>query len=1092
MKKIIFFYSSDPVELMSKITYLWLLFSCLLVGVLFSEGDRQDTAGAMNFTKSGERYFKEGNYDSSLIYFRKAGILWIALGDTQKFLESQVGISNNLLRKGEYGKTTEVLSKAVEIGKRCSSVTELGTMYSLLGYCYYSLEKMVDAEHFAVQGADLNVKTFGEINAKVASSYYTLGLVYRTIGDYDKAIQCLKRTEKVQIELFGDQYYFLSNIYTLIGASHDGRNEFDDAIRYFQKALAIFNKANRSQSADAGLCYVQMMSSHNNKGDYRTAIEYGKKAEEIYSSPSHQDDINGASMYGKLGEIYTTLGDYEKAKEYLLRSLMLFTSKYPHKKSGIGALHQLLGDLYKRTGDIKNAVEYSEKGLLLHEQAYGKDHPQVGFMCEQLAGVYLEAERFDDAIRYYNKAIIARSRITDSHSRNDIALLYSSIGTVCLRQQKYDSAMANMQRALAIESSSVEKNIPQRSLIQQRFGDLYFQRKQYDSALYHYHSASLSLTQAIGNEDVYLVPPHDKNIYKKELLEVIQRKARTFEMLYHRSKNNKDLRSALSHYREAMNVLDGARREYSSDASKFYLSGVSSSVYRNGCRIALKLYEKTNDVQYTEEAFLIADRSKGNILLEKLFDGEAKKFAGIPDSLLNVERELLNSITQYESQLSRIGDNTSANDDVLRSVIQAKHFTARQQLHDLIDLLEVRYPKYFELKYSRYSLSLKEIQDHLEPNTTLIEYLIDDNVIYAFSVSRSSFNVRTLKNSEQIGSLARRFSSSLKTYNPESFCETGYALYAALILPLGLEKNFSSSATLKVIPDGFLHYIPFEALPVKKYSGGSIDFSRVDYIVSRYDVSYSYSAAFDLRMRGQVELTGQGISSFAGFAPVFKDSTKNGDFFANRSSVEESGISDVRSITLDGKTFNELKYSENEVVSIGNMFAGNASPVKNFLHTSATEKNFKEFAPEYDVIHIATHGFFNENNPKLSAVLFSQPKEISDDEDGILYVDETFNLNLKAQLVVLSSCESGVGKLVEGEGMIALSRGLFYAGAKNIIYSLWKVSDKQTYLLMDEFYRNVVAGRSYSSALRSAKLSLISSKESAFPSKWSGFVLIGK
>ena len=134
----------------------------------------------------------------------------------------------------------------------------------------------------------------------------------------------------------------------------------------------------------------------------------------------------------------------------------------------------------------------------------------------------------------------------------------------------------------------------------------------------------------------------------------------------------------------------------------------------------------------------------------------------------------------------------------------------------------------------------------------------------------------------------------------------------------------------------------------------------------------------------------------------------------------------------------------------------------------------------------------NEKNPKLSAILFSQPHERSASDDGILYLNETYALDLKANLVVLSSCESGLGTLVQGEGMMALTRGLFYAGAKNIVFSLWKVSDKQTYLLMDEFYRQMLSGKSYASSLRQAKLKMIASKESSFPSKWSGFVLIGK
>ncbi|MFA6541641.1 MAG: CHAT domain-containing protein, partial [Bacteroidota bacterium] len=295
-----------------------------------------------------------------------------------------------------------------------------------------------------------------------------------------------------------------------------------------------------------------------------------------------------------------------------------------------------------------------------------------------------------------------------------------------------------------------------------------------------------------------------------------------------------------------------------------------------------------------------------------------------------------------------------------------------------------------------------------------------------------------------------------------------------------------------IIPDGELFYLPFEALPTKRYSSATLpDFTAIDYLIRQNEISYSYSAEFYFKM-SENSPADNSTSSFIGFAPVFRDSTHNGDLLANRSYVEESGLSDVRSITLDGKKFNELKYSEEEIGAITHTFQQHALPAREYLHTAATETNFKELSKSYDIVHVATHGFINEKNPKFSAILFSQPLSATADDDGILYVDETFNLDLKAKLVVLSSCESGIGKLVQGEGMIALTRGLFYAGAKNIMFSLWKVSDKQTYLLMDEFYKQMLNGKSYSASLREAKLRLISSKESAFPSKWSGFVLVGE
>ncbi|MDD8019429.1 MAG: CHAT domain-containing protein, partial [Bacteroidota bacterium] len=767
----------------------------------------------------------------------------------------------------------------------------------------------------------------------------------------------------------------------------------------------------------------------------------------------------------------------------LEHSLQIFSSRYPEKKSVIGSLYHLLGNVYKQTGDLTKALAYSQQGILLLEQSLGEQYPELGFMYELLGGIYLEQKNYSDALKFYRKAITSREQIS-TISRNDIASLYSSIGEVFIEQRMADSATTYLQKADVLQLQSVEINIPQRALLAKRFGDLCTLEKKYSKALPWYHNAVCMLSNAEEN-NVTVLPNTQNSLYKNDLVDVVTLKAQTFERIYQKSKKIDDLRAALAHYLRAADLVDDVRKQYSADGSKFHLAEKSKLIYGNACRTALALYAATKDERYNEQAFLIADRSKANILLEKLFDGEAKHFANIPDSLLQKEKDLLKDIASSETQLYKLNENSS---DAARR-LQAQLFTLKIQHQQLVELFERQYPKYYELKYARYSLSLKDIQHRLEPNSVLVEYLVDQNTVYTFCVSRDQLLVKTLKQRADLNDAIDRFSSSLKKYDTQNYLSSGYNLYMALLQPW---KNVLHMHTkIIVIPDGNLYYVPFEALPTQLYTQASAsDFSKLQYVISQNEISYSYSAEFYLKMNSAKPA--MMTESFVGFAPVFKDSTKNGEFLANRSYVEKSGLSDVRSITLDGKKFNELKYSENEITSISGSFASHHMPSKSFLFTDATETNFKKYCKSYDIVHVATHGFINEKNPKFSAILFSQPQSPTADDDGILYVDETFTLDLKAQLVVLSSCESGVGKLVQGEGMIALTRGLFYAGAKNIMFSLWKVSDKQTYLLMDEFYKQLLSNHSYSSSLREAKLKMIASKESAFPSKWSGFVLVGE
>ncbi|MDP1677380.1 MAG: CHAT domain-containing protein [Bacteroidota bacterium] len=1051
-----------------------------------------DSTAALSFISIARSEMENLQYEKAIVDFNEAGKIWMSLGKGPEYLESQIEIARVFLQIGKNIEAVQTLNSALEKSSilQCDSCGQVGIINGLLGYGYSTLQELSKAEFYAKKGIEQLESFFDYYHERTASGYYTLGTIKKEQGNYDSALSALFRVREIQEKVLGSNNKSFATTLFALGSVFDEKNDFDTALDYYHQALNIYNTIGMSNSANAADCHLYIMSCYNNKGDYRKGIDHGKKTIQIYTSLSLPEHQNIAAAYGKLGEIYTNIGDYEKAKEHLLRALPIFSSRYPEKKTPQGIYRLRLADVYSKTGEYQKAIEYAEKGITIYEQAYGQYHPQAGFMYEQTASVYREVKQFDNALKYFKKAIIARERVNDTLSRNDIAALYSSIADVFVQQNKYDSALINLQRSLAIEQHAKEKNIPQNALLQHRFGNLYFSLQNYQQALLYYQHSIDILTLSDSATDIYAAPLVDNSLYKKELLSSIEQKARTFEKLYGKSRSINDLRAALLLYQTACTVVDDARKQYSGDGSKFFLAEKSASIYRHACRTALTLFEKTKDPIYKEQAFLIADRSKGNILLEKLFDGEAKSFAGIPDSLLNEERELQRSIIFCETQLLHTAEKSNNTDVFSPSEIQTRHFELSRRHQQLIEVLEQHYPKYYELKYARYALSLKQAQKNIAPMSAMVEYMIDDSVIYAFILTNRSLSVRTIRNTSTTGSLVQQFSAALKTYNTEAYCSSGYELYSTLLRPL--EKEIASLTSITIIPDGYLFTVPFEALPMQRYSPVQIDFTKLQYVISSRNVTYSYSAAFDLKMNERMNKTVVAELSFAGFAPVFRDSIKNGDFFANRSFVKESGLSDVRSITLDGKKFNELKYSEDEILSIENMFNKHSLHTKNFLHTDATEKNFKEFSRDADIVHVATHGFINEKNPKLSTILFSQPKESNVDDDGILYVDETFNLNLKAQLVVLSSCESGVGKLVDGEGMIALSRGLFYAGAQNIIYSLWKVSDKQTYLLMDEFYKNVVAGRSYSSSLRSAKLSLIASKESAFPSKWSGFVLVGK
>lgn len=1047
-----------------------------------------DSLQARDLERIGQEMSNRSQFDSAVVMYAGASDIWAQHSRWQDFIQARLLVAYNLLFKNDFSSAYDILTDAEKILREHPEIDQslLGRVYILQGYIHTTREEHDLAIERITRGVDLYAGTIGTENATYASALYTLGTAEYNVGRYESAYDVLKKAEDLQRKHAGVNSIQIATTKTMTGLVLDAKNEFDEAITTFQEALNIFREHGKEHSPQSGVCYLQLLSTRRNKGDYAQAIVDGKKAIEIYQRIGLPDDANVASAYCTLGEVYTAVGDFDNAQLHLQRSLDLFREKHPSKKAVIGILHQLFAKLYDRTGNRDKALEYSLKGIEILEQTYGTAHPQIGFMYEHVADIHSDAGRFREALAYYQKALAARQLIGTTKSRNDAAVLHSSIAHVYTTMGRLEDASASLATASTLLEDSRQKNIVHHSLLHKRYGNLHRARRQFNEAAQSYRNAIVVLTGETSPAGSSVVPSVETKTHKKELLELLKLTGSLYEERYASARTLSDLKNAFDYFHASLDLVDDLRRQYATEGSKLMLAGESASLYGNACRLAVTLFQKTGDAAYKERAFLIADRGKANVLLDKVFDGEAKHFAGIPDELLEKENTILRQIASLDLQIQKTAESDAAPHSVAN--LSAQLFNLRAEHAKLLELFEKSYPEYFALKYHRPINTVKEIQSSIAPGTVIVQYSAGADEVYAFTLSRERLTVHILPNTKRINALIEKYTGALRRYDEAEYRTAGAALYGAVIRPI--ERTIAGAKNIVIIPDGNLHYVPFDALPAGPVNGRGL--TAIDYLITKHTISYSYSAAFFMKMRGSDGDEEEAGRSFAGFAPVFRDSTKNGDFLANRSFVEGSGITDHRSITVDGKKFNELPYSEQEIGSIARSFDMRTMPQRTFLHTDATETNFKRYGKGYDILHVATHGFINEENPKLSAILFSQPSSELTEDDGILYVNETFNLDLNADLIVLSSCESGIGTLVQGEGMMALTRGLFYAGARNIIYSLWKVSDKQTYLLMDRFYAEMHAGKSYADALRNAKLAMIASKESAFPAKWSGFVLMGE
>jgi CHAT domain-containing protein len=332
------------------------------------------------------------------------------------------------------------------------------------------------------------------------------------------------------------------------------------------------------------------------------------------------------------------------------------------------------------------------------------------------------------------------------------------------------------------------------------------------------------------------------------------------------------------------------------------------------------------------------------------------------------------------------------------------------------------------------------------------------------------------------------------------------------LFPEGVGDNIKN---IVVIRDGLMSIIPFEALFTEDYMGD--DYEEMPYLIKECNISYALSANL-FHATFQEALNSEAAEDERAhavlFAPVFADESTGGVHSNTRSvlglmddaagahnKTEEQKEKPQANKLLSGATVTPLPGTEAEVHTIHSMFQAKQLDSKALTHDDANEEFIKNGGlRDHRFIHIATHGFVNEETPELSGVLLAQ--DPNSHEDGILYAGEIYNINLNADLITLSACETGLGKITKGEGVLGLMRALLYAGSKNVMVSLWKVSDESTAELMADFYKSVIekehaeagAPLGYSKLqehLRNAKLTMIHQAKFAKPYYWSPFILIG-
>jgi CHAT domain-containing protein len=575
-------------------------------------------------------------------------------------------------------------------------------------------------------------------------------------------------------------------------------------------------------------------------------------------------------------------------------------------------------------------------------------------------------------------------------------------------------------------------------------------------------------------------------------------------------RNRGNLNVALTQVEAAITIIEDLRTKIGSQElrASYFAQVQNQGYYQFYIDLLMQLHKTNPNKGYDAQALHASERARARSLLELLTEANANIRQGVNPKLLDEERNLQQQLSAAEYNREQLFKGQYTNKQLTE--IKQQIETLLTRLQQLEGEIRVNSPRYAALKYPQ-PLNLQQIQQQvLDDNTLLLEYSLGEERSYLWAVTKTSITSYELLPRADIETAAQEFYKQLKSETGS--IEEGMKLSQMLLAPV---VNQLGNKRLLIVGDGALQSIPFAALPIPEGTSpptpllqgeesnspappslagkgvGGLGFTPLlvqHEIVSLPSASTIGVLRSELKDRKPAPKTLVAIADpvFSPNDDRFKTSQPQPTNAATIPAEVKRSASDI-AVNLD-----RLQYSRKEAEQILALVPENQRFSAFDFTANRTTATLPDLS-QYRFIHLATHGLLNTVHPELSGVVLSLFDENGADTDGFLRLNDIFNLNLPAELVVLSACETGLGKDVKGEGLVGLTRGFMYAGAKRVAVSLWSVNDTATASLMTKFYQQMLEKKlNPVAALRAAQLEMWKTEQWKAPYYWAAFVVQGE
>ncbi|WP_436517211.1 CHAT domain-containing protein [Ekhidna sp. To15] len=907
-------------------------------------------------------------------------------------------------------------------------------------WCYIFQEDYEEAENICKMAYKLSEKYQ---NKRLDVVCRQLGIVYEYISDYQLSEKFMLKSRDIREEKYGKTHNAYAQILADLSVLYDRMGSYAKALEYRFQANDIYEKngfrINRKINA-----HLNIGSIYYKFSDYKKMLEHSLKGLEMSLEEYGENRIT-ALLLENAGIAYMGLGQLEKSREHSLKSLRIRSELYPNGHFTIGSTYANLASVEYRYRNYDSAAYYYRNSLEVYSNSLGENHAYAINALENIGVSYMR----DDSSFRTSEASIAEAFLIQALEKKiekygenhiEIAKTYSNLGALNRLAGNYKQSLTYLNKSLNIHNQKMGEIGNIQCNTYRNLFKLYFAEGFYTEALDAINKAMVS-NGSMLTKDPYLPPFSNSYNVIAKTFELIDLK---IELL--REINPKSApQMIIQHIDTLIKITSQVKEDFSNRTDlenlveryhHFMGLGVSESISL--------ISNESNDKNLMGKAFQFAESAKGNLLVDQLQRMNAQSFAKVPDSLLLREKVLLDKLAKNK--------NKTAENDSIEVVIEEERFAINREINELEKVLKNEYPSYYSLRNSPVKVDLDRLKQlSEEEDLNILSYFVVDDAIYSFLITKNKLS--TFK--KELGSKAfldeqiSRFRDGLINVN-EEYIDASKELYQLLfeeVKPV-LEPN----SKLVIIPDNTLALIPFELL--------MDDSEKI--LLEDYAITYSYSIKQFLLA---YEAKKKAANQYVGFAPSF-----------NASLTEDPVRGEI----------SQLPGALKEVNTVLKFLKG-----RSYLNEEASESNFKNIAGEYSLIHLATHAIMNDREPDKSRLMFNIENDTLN--DGDLHAYEIYNMDINSDLVTLSACNTGMGKIQNGEGLQSLGKAFLYAGCPNLIMSHWKVNDESTAELMGYLYKNLNDGLSKDEALRQAKLTYLKNADpvKSHPYYWAGFTFMG-